>query len=174
MIKKHLKMSLEAPTETQDKVKGGLLLDVVISKGPAILQLLPCKDQPLLVRWDALLVLNFGLHIVNGVRALHLKGNGLTRKSLNENLHSSPETKDKVKGRLLLNVIVSKGPTILKLLPSEDQPLLVRGNTLLVLDLRLHVVNSVRTLHLKGNGLTSEGLHKDLHTTTKTQHQVES
>ena len=40
----------------QHQVEGGLLLDVVIRKGAAILQLLACKDQALLVRWDPLLV----------------------------------------------------------------------------------------------------------------------
>ena len=38
-------------------MKGGLLLDVVIGQGPAVLQLLASEDQPLLVRRDAFLVL---------------------------------------------------------------------------------------------------------------------
>ena len=35
--------------------------------------------------------------------------------------------------------------------------------TLLVLDLALDIVNSVRALPFQGDGLASEGLHKDLH-----------
>jgi hypothetical protein len=38
-------------------VKGGLLLDVVVRKGPAVLQLLAGKDETLLIWGDALLVL---------------------------------------------------------------------------------------------------------------------
>jgi hypothetical protein len=34
-----------------------------------------------------LLVLDLGLDIVDGVRRLHLKGDGLARKGLDENLH---------------------------------------------------------------------------------------
>ena len=48
-------------------MKGRLLLDVVVRKGPTILQLLAGKDQTLLVRGDALLVLDLGLDIVDGV-----------------------------------------------------------------------------------------------------------
>jgi predicted solute-binding protein len=38
-------------------VQGGLLLDVVVRQGAAVLQLLARKDQALLVGGDALLVL---------------------------------------------------------------------------------------------------------------------
>ena len=40
---------------------------------------------------------------------------------------------DQMKGGLLLDVVVGEGPSVLKLLASEDQPLLVRGDSLLVL-----------------------------------------
>jgi len=36
--------------------------------------------------------LNLGLHIVDGVRRLHLKGDGLTREGLDENLHGGLRT----------------------------------------------------------------------------------
>ena len=68
-----------------------------------------------------------------------------------------------MEGGLLLDVVVGEGPAVLELLPSKDQPLLVRGNPLLVLDLRLHILNGVGGLHLQGDGLASEGLHEDLH-----------
>ena len=45
--------------------------------------------------------------------------------------------------------------------------------TLLVLDLGLDIVNRVRRLDLQSDGLASQGLDKDLHATTQTQHQVE-
>lgn len=58
----------------------------------------------------------------------------------------------------LLDVVVAQGAAILKLLTSEDQALLVRGNTLLVLDLGLDVVDGVARLDVEGNGLTRQGL----------------
>merc|ERR1719232_443577 len=78
-------------------------------------------------------------------------------------LGTSPQPEDKVKSGLLLDVVVGQSPAILQLLASEDQPLLIRGNSLLVLDLGLDILDSVRGLHLKGDGLAREGLHEDLH-----------
>jgi len=77
-------------------VEGRLLLDVVVRKGTAILELLAGEDETLLVRGNSLLVwrmldgrmsagdmgrrtLDLGLHIVDGVRRLHLEGDSLTR-----------------------------------------------------------------------------------------------
>lgn len=57
-----------ATTKTEDEMEGGFLLDVVIGKSAAILKLLASKDQALLVRGDALLVLDFGLDIVDSIR----------------------------------------------------------------------------------------------------------
>merc|ERR1712130_802082 len=51
----------------ENEMEGGLLLDVVVGKGPSVFGLLASDDQPLLVRGDALLVLDLGLHILNGV-----------------------------------------------------------------------------------------------------------
>merc|ERR1712203_1201899 len=113
-------------------MKGGLLLDVVVGEGPSVL-LLASKDQPLLVRGDALLVLDLGLHILDGVRGLDLEGNGLACEGLHEDLHTSPKTENEMKGGLLLDVVVGEGPSVFELLASEDQPLLVRGDALLVL-----------------------------------------
>ena len=64
-------------TQTQHQVECGLLLDVVVSQGAAILQLLAGEDEALLVRGNALLVLDLALHILDGVRRLHLKSDGL-------------------------------------------------------------------------------------------------
>merc|ERR1719209_1093780 len=80
--------------QPEDKVEGGLLLDVVVGQSPAILKLLACKDKPLLVRWDSFLVLDLGLHIFNGVRRLHLKGDGLAREGLHEDLHLGADLRD--------------------------------------------------------------------------------
>ena len=48
-------------------------------------------------------------------------------------LHPSAEPEDEVEGALLLNVVVGESAPVLQLLPGEDEPLLVRGDTLLVL-----------------------------------------
>ena len=51
--REHLQRGLDdATTETQDKVEGRLLLDVVIRQCPAVLELLASEDQALLVRGD--------------------------------------------------------------------------------------------------------------------------
>jgi hypothetical protein len=60
-------------------VERGLLLDVVVGQGAAILQLLAGEDEALLVRRDAFLVLDLGLDIVDGVAALDLERDGLPR-----------------------------------------------------------------------------------------------
>ena len=39
-----------------------------------------------------LLVLNLGLDIVDGVRRLHLEGDGLAREGLDEDLHAATQT----------------------------------------------------------------------------------
>ena len=64
-----------------------LLLDVVVREGAAVLKLLARKDETLLVGRDALLVLDLGLHHVDGVRGLDLESDGLTRKGFDEDLH---------------------------------------------------------------------------------------
>jgi hypothetical protein len=62
------------------------LLDVVVAKGAAVLKLLAGEDKPLLVRRDALLVLDLGLHVLDRVRRLDLERDGLAREGLHENL----------------------------------------------------------------------------------------
>ncbi|KAM0913282.1 hypothetical protein ACQ4PT_012266 [Festuca glaucescens] len=164
---------LLATAEAEHQVKGGLLLDVIVRQGAAILQLLTSEDEALLVWGDALLVLDLGLHIVNGVGRLHLQGDGLASEGLDEDLHATTQAEDKVEGRLLLDVVVRQGAAILKLLTSEDEALLVRRDALLVLDLGLDIVDGVRGLDLQGDGLAGEGLHEDLHATTQAENQVE-
>lgn len=60
------------------------LLDVVIRKSSAILELLASEDQALLVGWDSFLVLDLGLDIINSIRRLHLEGDGLARQGLHD------------------------------------------------------------------------------------------
>jgi hypothetical protein len=67
-----------------------------------------------------------------------------------------------VKSRLLLDIVVRKGATVLELLSGENQTLLVRWDSFLVLNLRLDVVDRVRGLDVERDRLSGESLDKDL------------
>ena len=58
----------------------------------------------------------------------------------------------------LLDVIITQRPSILELLASEYQPLLVRRNPFFVLNLGLDVVDGVAGLDLEGDGFARESL----------------
>merc|ERR1712012_962454 len=106
-------------------MQSGLLLDVVVREGTAILKLFASKNQPLLVWGNAFLVLDLSLDIFNGVRWFNLKSDGLASQGLDKNLHTSTETENQMQSGLLLDVVVREGTAILKLFASKDQPLLV-------------------------------------------------
>merc|ERR1712139_445889 len=129
-------------------MESALLLDVVVGEGPSVLQLLASEDQPLLIRGDSLLVLDLSLDVLDGVRGLDLEGDGLAGEGLDEDLHASSQSEHKVESALLLDVVVGEGSSVLELLTSEDQPLLIRGDSLLILNLGLHVLNGIRGLDL--------------------------
>ena len=68
-------------------MEGRFLLDVVISHRAVILELLPCKDESLLIRRDALLVLNLRLDTGNSVRTLYFNGYSFPGEGFHEDLH---------------------------------------------------------------------------------------
>ena len=68
-----------------------------------------------------------------------------------------------MKGGLLLDVVVTQSATVLELFPGENETLLIWRDSFLVLNLGLHVFDSVAGLDLEGDGLPGECLHKDLH-----------
>ena len=140
-----------------------LLLNIVVSKCLSVLELLARKDQALLIRRDALLVLNLLLHILNAVARLNIYRDRLTCECLHENLHAATETQDQMECRLLLNIVVRKGLTILELLAREDQALLIRRDALLVLNLLLHILNAVARLNIERDRLASKSLDENLH-----------
>merc|ERR1711884_678800 len=125
--------TLVSSPESEHKVESALLLDVVVGEGSSVLQLLTSEDQPLLIRGDSLLVLDLSLDVLDGVRGLDLEGDGLAGEGLDEDLHASSQSEHKVESALLLDVVVGEGPSVLQLLASEDQPLLIRGDSLLIL-----------------------------------------
>merc|ERR1712223_2342425 len=124
-------------------MESALLLDVVVGEGSSVLQLLTSEDQPLLIRGDSLLILDLSLDVLDGVRGLDLEGDGLAGEGLDEDLHASSQSEHKVKSALLLDVVVGEGPSVLQLLASEDQSLLIRGDSLLILDLSLDVLDGI-------------------------------
>ena len=61
-------------------MEGRLLLDVVVREGAAVLELLAGENEALLVRRNALLVLDLRLDVVDRVRRLDLESDGLARE----------------------------------------------------------------------------------------------
>merc|ERR1712151_1329130 len=108
-------------------MEGALLLDVVVGESSSVLELLASEDQSLLIWGNAFLVLDLSLDVLNGVRGLDLEGDGLASQGLDEDLHASPESEHKMEGALLLDVVVGESSSVLELLASEDQPLLIWG-----------------------------------------------
>ena len=147
---------LHTAAQSQDQVESRFLLDVVVRERAAVLKLLAGEDETLLVRWDALLVLDLRLDVVDGVGALDFEGDGLAGQGLHEDLHATAETEHEMERGLLLNVVVAEGATILELLAGEDQALLVWWDAFLVLDLRLHIIDGIRGLNLEGDGLAGD------------------
>src|ERR1700733_7970977 len=88
-------------------------------------------------------------------------------------LFASAQTEYQVEGGFLLDVVVGQGTAVLKLLAGEDKTLLIRGNSFLVLNLLLDVLDRVRRLNLEGDRLACKSLHEDLHASAQTEYQVE-
>ena len=72
-----------------------------------------------------------------------------------------------------MDVVVGEGSTVFELLSGEDKSLLVWWDTFFVLDLGLDVFNGVCWLDIEGDGLTSQGLDEDLHTTSQSEYEME-
>jgi len=68
-----------------------------------------------------------------------------------------------MKGRLLLDVVVRKGTTVLQLFASENKTLLVWRDAFFVLNLLFYILNGIGAFNFEGNGLPCERLYKDLH-----------
>ena len=68
-------------------MKGRVLLNGVVLKSVAVLQLLTSEDETLLVGWNTFLVLNLGLDVFNSVGWLDFECDVLSSEGLNEDLH---------------------------------------------------------------------------------------
>merc|ERR1712038_1080241 len=149
------------------------LLDVVVAQSATILELLSSEDETLLIWWDTFFVLDLSFDILDGVRWLNLEGDGLACEGLDKDLHTTTETQHQMECGFFLDVVIAQSAAILELFSSEDKTLLIWWDSFFVLDLSFDIFDGIRWLNLKGNGLACECFDKDLHTTTKTQHQVE-
>ena len=87
LASKGLDEDLHTTTESEDQVEGGLLLDVVVRQGASVFELLASEDKALLIGRDAFLVLDLGLHVLDGVGLLDVEGDGLAGEGFDEDLH---------------------------------------------------------------------------------------
>ena len=58
---------LHSTSESEDEVKSGLFLNVVVGEGSSVFELLSSEDESLLIGRDAFLVLDLSLDSLNGV-----------------------------------------------------------------------------------------------------------
>ena len=165
---------LHSSSKSQDEMEGGLLLDVVILEGSAILELLSGEDESLLIWGNSFLILNLGLDGFDRVGLLNFEGDGLTGEGLDKDLHTTTESEDEMEGGLFLDVVILESSSVFELLTGEDKSLLIWGNSFFILDLGLDSLNGVSLLNLKGDGLTGKGLDEDLHSSSKSEDEMES
>ena len=85
---------------------------------------------------------------------------------------ASSKSEHEVESGLFLNVVVTKGSSVLELFAGEDQSLLIGRDSLLILDLGLHVLDCVGCFDVKSDGLASQGLDEDLHTSSESQNEM--
>jgi len=71
-------------------------------------------------------------------------------------LTASAEPKHQVQSTFLLNIVITQRASILQLLSSKDETLLIRWDSLFILDLCLHIINSVWWLDIQCNCLACE------------------
>ena len=165
---------LHSSSKSEYQMESGLLLDVVIWKSSSIFKLLSSEDESLLIWWDTFFILDFGFYIFNGISWLNIEGDSFSSEGLDEDLHTSSKSEDQVKSGLFLNIVVWKSSSIFKLLSSKDKSLLIWGNSFLILDFSFDILNGVCWLNIKGDCFTSEGLDEDLHTSSKSENEMES
>jgi len=89
---------LHTTSESEDQVKSRFLLDVVIRESSTVFKLLSGEDESLLIWWDSFLILDFGLHIFNGVSWFDIQCDCFTSQSFDEDLHTTSKSENKMKG----------------------------------------------------------------------------
>ena len=76
---------------------------------------------------------------------------------------TTTEAEHQVKGGFLLDVVVGESTAVFELFAGEDEALLIWGNTFLILNLGLNVLNGVAGFDVQSDRLTCEGLNENLH-----------
>jgi hypothetical protein len=79
-----------------------------------------------------------------------------------------------MESRFFLNVIVAESSSIFKLFSSENESLLIGWNSFFVLDFSFNIFYWVSAFNFESDCFSSQGFDKDLHTSSKSQDQVES
>ena len=79
-----------------------------------------------------------------------------------------------MESRLLLDVVVGERSTVLKLLSSENESLLIGRDSFFVLNLRLDVVDRVGRLDLESDRLSGEGCKEMKSDRNQNQGKVET
>jgi len=79
--------NLHSTSKSQDQVKSGFFLDIVVSQCSSIFQLLTCEDKSLLIGGNSFFVLDFGFDVFNWVTGLNIKGNSFSGKGFYKDLH---------------------------------------------------------------------------------------
>ena len=78
-------------------------------------------------------------------------------------LTSTTKTQYQVQSCLLLDVVVTQCAAIFQLFSGEDQTLLIRWDTFLVLDLLLYILDGITGLYIECDGLTRQSFYENLH-----------
>jgi len=108
-----------------------------------------------LIWWDTFFVLDFSFDILNSIRGLNIKSDGFASQSLDEDLHTTSQSQNQVKGGFLLDVVVRKSSSILELFSGEDQSLLIWRDTFFVLDFSFNIFNGIGGFNVQSDCFTS-------------------
>ena len=165
---------LHSTSQAKHEVKSGLFLDIVVAQCAAIFELFACEDETLLVGRNALLVLNFGFHVLDCVAWFNFEGDGFAGQSFHKDLHSTSQAKHEVKSGFFLDIVVAQCAAIFELFACENQPLLVWRDSFFVLNFCFHVFNRITWFNLEGDGFAGQSFHKDLHSTSQTKDKMKS
>ena len=106
--------------------------------------------------------LDHGLANGGGVLLKVSDHGGIVKDAAGDHAVSSSQSQDQVKGRFLLDVVIAESAAIFQLLSGKNQSLLVWGDSLLVLDLGLDVIDGVGWFDIESDGLTGKSLDKNL------------
>ena len=150
--------------------EGAIPLNVVIRERTTVFKGLASEEQILYFGGNKFLTLKFFLHIVDRVCWRNLQHEHLSGHRLHEDPRAFEYRGDKMKDGVLSNVVVRE--RVAAVVKYEGEPLLVRGDTLLILDFGLHVINPIRWLNVEWDGLAGRGLDRDLHTTKATKYYI--